>query len=89
MEVTTDLEDEIAHGLAREMCAEIDSFILFDMLKQLGWHQVALTRFADRKHACDIMYWCEENIKHPFESKGAVFVFEDRQDALLFTLKWL
>lgn len=84
------IEDEIANELGSEIHKEIDFSILSDMLVQAcGWKKVVLTRFFSRKHAVNILIWCEENIKHPFEHSGSTFVFENEGDAVNFTLKWL
>ncbi len=83
------LEEEITKELADKMQSEMDFHILSDMLVQsCGWHKVTLSRFRDNHHAIDIRLWCEEHIKHPFESRGASFVFENQGDAINFTLKW-
>jgi hypothetical protein len=84
------LEEEISQELATQMQSEMDFHILSDMLVQgCGWKKVILTRFFSRKHSINILMWCEENIKHPFEHRGSTFVFQDDGDAVNFTLKWL
>ncbi len=83
------LEDEIAKTMSEEIAKEIDFEVLSGMLVSLGWKKVILTRFFSRKHAINILMWCEENIKHPFEHHGSTFVFQDQSDAVNFTLKWL
>ncbi len=83
------LEDEIAKTMSEEISKEIDFEILSGMLVSLGWKKVTLTRFFSRKHAINILMWCEEHIKHPFEHHGSSFVFENEGDAVNFTLKWL
>lgn len=84
------LQDQIMEELSTKMQSEIDFSILADMLiKSCGWKKVVLTRFFSRKHSVDILMWCEEHIKHPFEHRGSTFVFENEGDAVNFTLKWL
>lgn len=84
------LEEEITQELATQMQSKIDFEILSDMLvKACGWKKVTLTRFFSRKHSVNILIWCEEHIKHPFEHRGSSFVFQDEGDAVNFTLKWL
>jgi len=86
----SNLEDEIVTELSTQMQSEMDFSILSDMLVQAcGWKKVTLTRFFSRKHAINILMWCEEHIKHPFEHRGSTFVFENEGDAINFTLKWL
>ena len=83
------LQDQILEELGTQMQSEIDFNILSDMLVQLGWKKVVLTRFFSRKHSVNILMWCEEHVKHPFEHRGSTFVFENEGDAVNFTLKWL
>ncbi len=86
----SDLEEEITQELATQMQSEMDFHILSDMLVQgCGWTKVVLTRFWNRKHSIDILMWCEEHIKHPFEHRGTSFVFQDKGDAVNFSLRWL
>ncbi len=83
------LQDQIMEELSTQMQSEIDFSILSDMLVQsCGWKKVTLTRFFGRKHAINILMWCEEHIKHPFEHRGSTFVFENEGDAINFTLRW-
>lgn len=83
------LQDQILEELGTQMQSEMDFHILSDMLVQMGWKKITLTRFFSRKHSVDILMWCEEHVKHPFEHRGTTFVFENQGDAVNFTLKWL
>lgn len=83
------LENEIAKELATQMQSEIDFHILSDMLVELGWNKVTLTRFNNNNHAVDIKLWLEENANGFWECRGSTFVFQDPGDAVNFTLKWL
>ena len=82
------MQDEILEELGTQMQSQVDREILWGMLIGLGWTRVMLDRFQDNKHAVDIRYWLEENIKNPFERNGRDFIFEDSQDAMLFILRW-
>jgi hypothetical protein len=82
------MQDEILEELGTQMQSQVDREILWGMLIGLGWTRVMLDRFQDNKHAVDISYWLEENIKNPFERNGRDFIFEDSQDAMLFILRW-
>jgi hypothetical protein len=82
------MQDEILEELGTQMQSQVDREILWGMLIGLGWTRVMLDRFRDNKHAVDISYWLEENIKNPFERNGRDFIFEDSQDAMLFILRW-
>jgi hypothetical protein len=82
------LEKEIIEELGTQMQSQVDREILWGMLIGLGWTRVMLDRLQDNKHAVDITYWLEENIKNPFERAGRDFIFKDAKDAVNFILRW-
>jgi hypothetical protein len=82
------IEQDIADKMGNQMAREIDREVLWGMLKEIGWTRVLLDRLQDNKHAIDITYWLEENIKHPFERSGRDFIFENPKDASMFILRW-
>ncbi len=83
------LQDQIMEELSTQMQSEIDFSILSDMLVQgCGWKKVTLPRFFNRQHSIDVLMWCEEHVKHPYEHRSTSFVFENEGDAINFTLKW-
>ena len=84
----SNLEKEIIEELGTKMQSEIDREILWGMLKDIGWTRITLSRFTDNNHAVDITYWISDNIKHPYERRGADFIFENQIDAVNFTLRW-
>lgn len=83
------LEEEIANTLSKEISREIDKEILWGMLQGIGWVRVTLPSFVDNRHAVDITYWLEENCKSNFERTGSDFLFENGEDAVIFTLRWM
>jgi len=82
------LEQEMIEATAKEMQQAIDREILWGMLEGMGWCRVMLPRLIDNDHAIDITIWLEANCKHPFERSGRDFIFESRQDANWFQLRW-
>jgi len=89
IEVGMSIEEEILNKAGKEMAREIDREVLWGMLKEIGWTRVILDRLQDNKHAVDITYWLEENVKNPFERKGRDFIFENQKDAVNFILRWM
>jgi hypothetical protein len=83
------IEEEILNKAGKEMAREIDREVLWGMLKEIGWTRVMLNRLQDNKHAVDITYWLEENVKNPFERNGRDFIFENQKDAVNFILRWM
>ena len=83
-----DLEQSIINGASKRMSDEIDFQVLSGMLCEMGWTKVILTPMTtERSNAID--QWLKENIKHPFETMGLVWVFERKADASWFMLKWI
>jgi hypothetical protein len=83
------LEEEMIEKAGAEMAREIDREVLWGMLQGIGWTRIMLDRLQDNKHAIDITYWLEENIKNPFERNGRDFIFENPKDASMFILRWV
>lgn len=82
------LQDQIMEELSTQMQSEMDFEILSDMLVELGWTRVIISRFQNNHRAVDIKYWLEENARGFWESRGSTFVFENKGDAVNFTLRW-
>jgi hypothetical protein len=83
------LSDEYAGLLANEIKKEIDESIMLDMLVSKGWTKVELERLKDRYESIDIELWIDENCTGKHTKLGRTFVFEKKQDAEWFILKWL
>jgi hypothetical protein len=82
------LEDEMIEQAAKQMSNELDREILWGMLQGMGWTRVMLPRLIDNHHAIDITYWLKDNCKHSYERNGRDFIFESKQDANWFILRW-
>jgi hypothetical protein len=82
------LSDEYAGMMADEIQKEIDNEILIDMLVLGGWTKVELERLKDRHESVDIEIWIHENCTGKYSKLGRTFVFEKKQDAEWFILKW-
>jgi len=83
------LEQAIANKAAERMAKEIDRGILWSMLEQSGWTPVTLSRLQDNRHAVDITVWLEEHCQQQFKRNGREFLFESKEDAVYFALKWV
>ncbi len=87
--MANDLEEQIANDLSTAIRDEMDFEILVGMLVQLGWKKVVLTKIHNRKSVINILQWCDEHIKHPFQHREHTFVFLNEGDAINFTLRWI
>lgn len=81
--------DELVADLAKALQEEIDREIMLDMLVLGGWTKVELERLKDRYESIDIELWIDENCTGKHTKLGRTFVFEKKQDAEWFILKWL
>jgi hypothetical protein len=79
----------IEEELSRILAEEIDNEIMLDMLVTGGWTKVELERLKDRHESIDIETWIDENCTGKHAKLGRTFVFEKKQDAEWFMLKWL
>jgi hypothetical protein len=83
------IQGVIIEEKSKELAREIDREVLWGMLTGMGWTRVMLSRLQDNRHAVDITYWLEENCQGAYERNGRDFLFENSQDATMFTLKWM
>ena len=81
--------DELVDDLAKALQEEIDREIMLDMLVAKGWTKVELERLKDRYESIDIEIWIDENCYGKHTRLGRTYVFERKQDAEWFMLKWL
>jgi hypothetical protein len=79
----------IEEELSRILAEEIDNEIMLDLLVTGGWTKVELERLKDRHESIDIETWIDENCTGKHAKLGRTFVFEKKQDAEWFMLKWL
>jgi hypothetical protein len=84
----TDLVEELATKMASEIAEEIDNEIMIDMLVLGGWTKVELERLKDRYESIDVEMWIDENCTGKHTKLGRTFVFEKKQDAEWFILRW-
>jgi hypothetical protein len=84
-----DLAQEIANKAAQRLSWEIDRGVLWSTLEQSGWTTVTLPRLQDNHHAIDIAFWLDEYCQRPYKRHGREFIFENKEDAVYFALKWL
>ena len=75
--------DEIGKQIAKE----IDEGILSNILVETGWIKVEY-HFVNNQQAVDIADWMIENCQDKVERLGSDYVFENKQDAEWFILRW-
>lgn len=83
------LEQDILDDMGKQMAKEMDFHILADLLEDIGWTSVKLKRFHSRENSIDIAEWLETNCTGEWKNLNTRFIFEKKQDAEWFILRWL
>jgi len=83
------LEAELAEKMSKILAEEIDWEIMADMLVQAGWVMVDLPHYENRYQSINVETWIYENCKGKYKKRSATFVFEKKEDAAWFKLRWL
>jgi len=79
------LSEEIINKAGDQMAKDIDTQVL---LSALGWTSIKLKRFSDGTEAVDIIEWIDTNCTGEWKNLGTRFIFEKKQDAEWFSLRW-
>ena len=72
---------------AKELAEEIDFHVLSEMLQGIGWVKVVLSPMT-WEQGYEVDKWITENCHSAVETLGLVWLFENRDEAALFTLTW-
>lgn len=75
--------------MAEDLAKEIDFKLMSEELSNCGWSIIDLPPFDYRYKSSDIVDWAFNHCQGQFEHFGVRYVFEEKQDATLFALKWL
>lgn len=81
--------EELSEQASRILAEEIDWETMADMLVSVGWTMVALPRIKDRYESIVIELWIDENCSGKHVKRSKTFVFEKKEDAEWFSLRWL
>ena len=84
----SNLEDQMIETLSKEIAEEIDWEILADVFKQCGWVTISFNPIMSKVQASSIKQWLNENCKGHFRSRKNNFMFENKSDAINFSLRW-
>ncbi len=91
-----DLEKEILKELTKEVADSIDNSLLYHIMskywEEQGWTKVTLPTLQDQRHAVDITMWLQENGFFDtvnYYRDGREFIFERKEDATMFILRWM
>jgi len=92
-ENSLDIEKDVMDAASKEITKEIDQEIMRDLLKAQGWTEVIVKSagtVADQLNQSwvDLEMWCDQNCKGKYTGWGTSWIFEKREDATFFALKW-
>ena len=79
-----DMYSEFAKKLQEEIDKEILEELLITMYESKGWIVVP---YSENYAKIDGL-WMQENIKHDWRLFVTSAVFENKEDAVLFTMRW-
>ena len=74
--------------MGEQISSYMDWEILADVKINGGWTYVKLDRYISNEHAVDIKIWIEENCTGKYDNLSTKFLFEKKQDAEWFILRW-
>jgi hypothetical protein len=79
------ISEEIVNQVADQMSKDIDTLVL---MSALGWTSVKLDRFRNGTEAVDIIDWLDANCTGEWKNLSTRYIFEKKQDAEWFILRW-
>jgi hypothetical protein len=82
-----DVQQEIIDNAGRRMAQEMDFGVLCSFLEELGWSKVILKPMT-MEQGMAVDAWTAAYVKGKFETLGLVWIFERKEDATWFTLRW-
>lgn len=81
------LEDEMFDEIGKQIAKEIDEGIISNILVETGWTPVKHI-FQNGNQAVDIQIWLAGTCNGNYRRVGSDYLFEDKQDAEWFILRW-
>ncbi len=88
--------DMAAKDIARQMDSELLDTIMIDILKDEGWivatmnpaYEPPLTRLSNGEWYSETAEWIHLNATGDYKLLRGQWLFEKKEDAVMFTLKW-
>jgi hypothetical protein len=85
--VEDNLMEDMMDEVGRQIAKEIDEGIMSTMLVQTGWTPVQFY-FKNGEQAVDIQFWLNDTCKGKYRRLGSEYLFEHKQEAEWFILRW-
>lgn len=76
--------------LAKTLQEEIDWEIEMDLLKEVGYTHVKMSwdSRVQESRAHEIKEWCRENLTEHYSGRGRDWLFQSKEDAVMFRLRF-
>lgn len=81
------LEELIADEKAKEMQESIDFEIISDLYVKAGWTEVKV-QYGPNCRWIDVMAWVDSIRIGDYQERNGRWLFERKEDATMFTLRW-
>lgn len=80
--------DEAVKRAAKEMADEMDFDVLATLFKESGWTEIEFNPHVEDLLGYEIHTWMKNNLKGHYQSRGKRWLFENKEDAAWFALRW-
>ncbi len=84
----SDLQDEIINRAGLQMSKSIDFTILSDMMVESGWTKIVINYVSPTHSWVDIKEWVHQNCTDEHQEHMGIWLFKNKKDAIIFSLKW-
>lgn len=84
----TDLHDEIIREASLQMSKSIDFTILSDIMVESGWTKIVINYVSPTHSWVDIKDWVDQNCTDEHQEHMGIWLFKNKKDAIIFSLKW-
>ncbi len=82
------LYEQQIEDAAKQLADDIDAEIMRGMLAGCGWHEVKLDWIMTHEVSKEVDEWVASNTRGKVWNRGLVWMFNSKQDATWFTLRW-
>ncbi len=72
---------------SKRLQEDIDFSVMADFYKSNGWTEIKFNPHVSNEHA--IRAWLDQHCKYHRTSRNDRWLFENRDDAVNFTLRWM
>jgi len=86
------LNEQVPPSSMEQWATETAMAMAFDDMRRFtplnGWTEVILESMRGNNRANNMKSWCNDNCIKRYQNWGRIFIFENKDDAILFKLSW-